>query len=128
LVLASDPAAWIEDPYTNKVVRRSKERLALGIGFIDKASGRLIPVFHFRAWRAEFHEAGLFFGFAELSPPKASKTHPCTPPTDGNINKSEFEGVSSKAARDVFSSTILFAIGQLPFAIFHLRFSMENEK
>jgi len=69
----------------------------------------------------EFHEARLFFGFAELSPPKTSKTHPCTPPTDGNINKSEFERVSSKAARDVFFSTILFAI-------LHLRFSMENER
>jgi hypothetical protein len=33
-----------------------------------------------------------------------------------------------QAAGDVLWAVILFDIGQFPFAIFHLSFSMENEK
>ena len=44
------------------------------------------------------------------------------------VVQSFLEGDSSKAAGDVLFAAILFAIGQLPYTIFHLTFSMENEK
>jgi hypothetical protein len=38
------------------------------------------------------------------------------------------EGGSSKPAGGILFAATLFTIGQLPFAIFNLSFSMENEK